>query len=106
MVRTMRTATAATLPAALAAVALVAGCGGGSPSPAAGGPAAPRFSHPERIDNRYLPITDSRRCELAGVGAEGQRERSVVTVLDRRRTFHIDGRAVDAVVVRDDAYAN
>src|SRR3954453_11312007 len=104
MVRAMRTATAVSLPAALAAAALVAGCGGGSPSPAAGGPAPARFSHPTRIDNRYLPITRFGRCELAGVGADGERERSVVTVLDRRRTFHIGGRAVDAVVVRDDAY--
>src|SRR3954452_6129958 len=100
----MRTTIAVTLPAGLAAVALVAGCGSGSPFASAGGPAAPRFSHPTRIDNRYLPITRFRRCELAGMGADGGRERSVVTVLDRRQKFHVDGRAVDAVVVRDDAY--
>jgi hypothetical protein len=63
----------------------------------------PVFSHPTTIDNRYLPLTAARRCELRG-RADGGRERSVKTLLARTRRFDVAGQQVDAVVIRDDAY--
>ena len=61
--------------------------------------AAPVFSHPTTIDNRYLPLTTRHRCELRGGG-----ERVVRTVLERTKRFDVGGQSVDAVVVRDKAY--
>ncbi|HTE60297.1 MAG TPA: hypothetical protein VK631_08085 [Solirubrobacteraceae bacterium] len=69
-----------------------------------GAAAGPVFSHPTTIDNRYLPLTATRRCERRGRADDGTRERTVTTVLDRTRRFTIDGQQVDAAVIRDDAY--
>jgi hypothetical protein len=57
------------------------------------------FSDPATIDNPYLPLTAKRRCVLRGRG-----ERTVRTALRRTRRFTIAGAAVDAAVIRDDAY--
>ena len=67
-------------------------------------PAGPVFSHPATIDNRYLPLTAHRRCELRGRADDGTRERVVRTVLKRTKRFEIGGQRVDAAVIRDDAY--
>jgi hypothetical protein len=67
-------------------------------------PAGPVFSHPATIDNRYLPLTAHRRCELRGRADDGTRERVVRTVLKRTKRFEIAGQRVDAAVIRDDAY--
>jgi hypothetical protein len=66
--------------------------------------AGPGFSRPTTIDNRYLPLTATRRCELRGTADDGTRERTVTTVLDRTRRFTVDGQRVDAAIIRDDAY--
>jgi hypothetical protein len=85
--------TVATLAAAAVAV-----------SGAQNAPPAPVFSDPTTIDNRYLPLTAKKRCELRGKADDGTRERSIKTVLERTRRFDIAGQQVDAVVIRDDAY--
>ena len=90
------TYTLALVPAA--AAALIAASG----SP--GQPAQPTFSHPRTIDNRYLPITSHRSCEFRGRDRDGTRMRDVLTVLAGSKRFQIGGQAVDAVVVRDNAY--
>jgi hypothetical protein len=89
--------------AAAGAVALGAAVAadGASGSSAAAGPV---FSRPTTIDNRYLPLSAKRRCELRGRADDGTRERTVTTVLDRTRRFSIDGNQVDAAIIRDDAY--
>ena len=96
---------------AVAAAALaLAACGdsdersAGDTSAAGGSAERPRFSHPRRIDNRYLPITVHRRCEQRGVEQDGTRTRSVRTVLERSKRFELSGQRVDAIVVRDAAY--
>jgi hypothetical protein len=61
--------------------------------------AAAVFSHPTRIDNPYLPLTEHHRCVLRGDG-----ERVVRTVLRRTKRFDVEGQRVDAAIVRDDAY--
>jgi hypothetical protein len=94
---------AASAVATLAAVALAGGGCGDSGSSSAASP-TPRFSDPGTIDNRYLPLTAKRRCEQRGVAEDGTRMRSVLTVLDRAKRFDVGGQAVDAVVIRDDAY--
>ncbi len=82
---------AAAVAAAVAAGAAVAG--------AQGAPPGPVFSDPTTIDNRYLPLTLTRRCVLRGGG-----ERVVRTVLERTKRFDVGGRRVDAVVIRDKSY--
>jgi hypothetical protein len=67
-------------------------------------PAGPVFSRPATIDNRYLPLTTHRRCEMRGKADDGTRERVVRTVLKRTKRFDVGGRRVDAAVIRDDAY--
>jgi hypothetical protein len=69
-----------------------------------GAAAGPAFSRPTTIDNRYLPVTAKRRCEMRGRTDDGTRERTVTTLLDRTRRFTIDGQQVDAAIIRDDAY--
>jgi hypothetical protein len=88
----------------LAAATAVAALGAAALSPAQGGPAAPAFSNPARIDNPYLPLTAHRRCVLRGRADDGTRERSVRTVLARTKRFVVEGRRVDAAIVRDDDY--
>jgi hypothetical protein len=82
--------------AALGAAAAVSG--------AQGGPSGPVFSNPAAIDNPYLPLTAHRRCVLRGRAADGTRERTVKTLLERTKRFDVEGRRVDAAVIRDDAY--
>jgi len=99
--------------AALVAVAaLVSGCGTTSatrteavaPRPAAVPAATPTFSNPGTIDNRYLPLTKFTTCVLRGRAEDGARERSVKTILKRRKSFTVNGAEVKAVVLRDNAY--
>ena len=61
------------------------------------------FSDPTRIDNRYLPLTKWKSCELRGIQDDGTRERNVLTRLKRTRTFAVAGERVEAVIVRDRA---
>ena len=89
----------------LIAGAAVAALGGAAAvSGAQGGPAAPLFSDPGTIDNPYLPLTAHRRCELRGRAEDGGRERVVKTLRRRTKRFDVEGRRVDAVIIRDDAY--
>ena len=69
---------------------------------AGAGPAPDRraFSDPAQITNPYLPISDFRRCRLAGVD-DGQRTRITRTLLDRTKAFHFHGERVDAAIVKD-----
>jgi hypothetical protein len=83
---------------AVAVAAAVAGCDSSSSSDAS------RFSDPRTIDNQYLPLTKHRRCEHRGRETDGTRTRSVTTVLRRTKRFVVDGKAVDAAVIRDNAY--
>ena len=85
--------------AAVAALGAAAGL-----SSAQGGPAAPVFSNPARIDNPYLPLTAHRRCVMRGRDDEGTRQRSVRTTLRRTKRFEVEGQRVDAAIVRDDDY--
>jgi hypothetical protein len=85
--------------------ALVTGCGGSEEQRAAQADRALSFSNPRTIDNPYFPLTTrGRRCVMRGVSDEGERERSVLTVLNRTRRFRIGGRPVDALTVLDQAY--
>jgi hypothetical protein len=85
--------------AAVAALGAAAALSG-----AQGGPAAPVFSNPARIDNAYLPLTAHRRCVMRGRDDEGTRRRSVRTALKRTKRFDVEGQRVDAAIVRDDDY--
>jgi hypothetical protein len=66
--------------------------------------AGPRFTNPGRIDNKYLPLTKFRRCELSGVDDEDVRERTVRTRLNLTKHFVVAGQGVEAVTIQDDAY--
>jgi hypothetical protein len=61
------------------------------------------FSHPQTIDNPYLPLSKFTRCELRGVH-DGTRERNVVRRLKRTRAFNVNGQRVEAVVMDDRAF--
>lgn len=107
-----RWAGAVVLASVLLAAETLTGCAGSSTSAnvdpqtkvdAASTPSR-TFSHPGRIDNRYLPITKTKRCELRGTANDGTIEKSVKTVLPQRKAFEVDGKRVEAVVVRDNAY--
>ena len=63
------------------------------------------FSHPQTIDNPYLPLSKFTRCELGGVH-DGTRERNVVRRLKRTRAFTVEGQRVNAVVMDDRAFAD
>ena len=65
--------------------------------------AGPTFSHPTRIDNRWLPLSSIERSVLRGT-KEGRRVRSVITPLERTKAFRIGGSTVRAMVVKDRAY--
>jgi hypothetical protein len=71
-----------------------------SAGPAAGAEPELRFSEPTRIDNPYLPISKFHRCTLRGM-EDGERLVVRRTLLDRTKTFIVDGVAVEAVVVKD-----
>jgi len=66
--------------------------------------AAPTFSDPGNIDNRYLPLTRATTCVMRGSTVDGIKKKSVKTVLDKRRTFDVDGQSVQTVAVRDDSF--
>lgn len=66
--------------------------------------ATPTFSNPTTIDNRYLPLTKFTTCVMRGKADDGTRERSVKTVLKRRKAFTVEGQQVQTVVLRDNAY--
>ena len=85
---------------ASAGLATLAACGGSGSPP----DDRPSFSHPREIDNRYLPITTTKRCEHRGQERDGTRTRSVQTVLERTKRLAVHGQKVDAVVVRDNSY--
>lgn len=65
---------------------------------------AQTFTNPTRIDNRYLPLTAHRRCEMRGRADDGTRERSVRTVLKRTKIFDVGGQRVTAAVIQDNDY--
>ncbi|HEY3190800.1 MAG TPA: hypothetical protein VGJ70_25135 [Solirubrobacteraceae bacterium] len=67
--------------------------------------AAPRFSHPRTIDNPYLPISKTRRCEMRGVES-GKQKLTIKVLLDRTRRFEINGQTVQAAIVKDRSWEN
>src|SRR4051794_26699450 len=91
-----------TYPAALVPVA-AAGFALAS-SGSADAPATPVFSNPGKIDNRSLPLSAHRRCEFRGEGNDGTKTRSVLTRLNTTKRFTVGAQAVDATVIRDNAY--
>ena len=89
----------------LAAVAL---CAAGAAIPASGAQAGseePAFSDPTRIDNPYLPLSKFSRCTLKGE-EDGEKLRIKRKVLDRTRTFSVDGVPVETMVVKDRVWEN
>jgi hypothetical protein len=62
------------------------------------------FSDPTTIDNSYLPLSRFHRCTLRGQ-EDGERERIERVVLDRTRTFIVDGLPVEAMIVKDRVHA-
>jgi len=58
------------------------------------------FTHPRDIDNRHDPLTENHRCVLRGT-EDGAHIRIVRTLLDRTKTFQINGDAVRAAVIED-----
>jgi hypothetical protein len=58
------------------------------------------FTHPMDIDNHYDPITGNHRCVLRGK-EDGVHVRIVRTLLDRSKTFRINGDNVRAAVIAD-----
>ncbi len=94
-----------TTPRALAALAL---CAAAVAIPAAGAAAdsnPPSFSDPTRIDNPYLPLSKFTSCTLKGhEGAQMLRIKR--KVLDRTRTFDVEGVPVEAMVVKDRVWAD
>lgn len=63
-------------------------------------PASAAFSDPTDIDNPYLPLSGFHRCTYAGHEGDA-RMRIRRTVLDRTKTFVVDGVPVEAMVVKD-----
>ena len=63
-------------------------------------PAQAAFSEPTRIDNPYLPLSKFHRCTYRGE-EDGARQLIKRTVLDRTKTFVVDGVPVEAMVVKD-----
>jgi hypothetical protein len=63
------------------------------------------FSDPTSIDNPYLPLSKFHHCTLRGQ-EDGERMRIERTVLDRTRTFMVDGAAIEAMIVKDRVHAN
>ena len=69
------------------------------------GPGESAFSDPTAIDNPYLPLSRFHRCTYRGE-EDGERLRIKRTVLDRTRTFVVDGVAVETMVVKDRVHAD
>jgi hypothetical protein len=59
-----------------------------------------RFTDPSDIDNRYDPLTEQHRCVLRG-REDGERVKVVRTLLDRTKSFRVNGDAVHAAVIED-----
>ena len=88
-------------------IALIAACAAALGLAACMGddqPAAMKFSNPTKIDNPYLPLTKFKRCELRGEAADGTKERSVKTLQPETKAFEVNGRRVEAAVIKDNAY--
>lgn len=83
--------------------AVIAACAVAAPAAALAD--GPTFSDPTRIDNPYLPLSKFDRCTLKG-HEDGERLLIKRTVLDRTRTFVVDGSPVDAMVVKDRVHAD
>jgi hypothetical protein len=89
------------------AATVLAGCGtvdATQKESSAGAPPSTTFSDPTTIDNPYLPLTRARKCVMEGRTDEGEKDRSVRTVLARRKMFTVEGQQVPAVVIRDNNY--
>lgn len=71
----------------------------------AGAEGAPAFSDPTTINNPYLPLSKFHRCTLRGE-EDGARLTIKRTVLDRTRTFIVDGTPVETMVVKDRVHAD
>ena len=91
----VKRALAAVTATGAAAAALLGGVAGASTDDE-----SPAFSDPTTIDNPYLPLSKFSRCTLRGQ-EDGSRQRIVRKVLDRTRTFVVDGVAVETMVVKD-----
>jgi hypothetical protein len=90
---------------AAATVALCATTTAIAASGAEAGSSNPTFSDPTRIDNLYLPLSKFSRCTLKG--HEGNARQLIVRrVLDRTRTFIVDGVPVETLVVKDRVHAD
>lgn len=63
------------------------------------------FSDPTTIDNPYLPLSGFHRCTLRGQ-EDGERQRIERVVLDRTRTFVVNGVPVEAMIVKDRVHAD
>jgi hypothetical protein len=61
------------------------------------------FTHPRDIDNRYDPLTENDRCVLRG-HEDGARVKLVRTLLDRSKTFHVNGETVHAAIIQDSEF--
>lgn len=97
--------TARTMPRILAVVAICTAAIGWSSVGAVAAADGPGFSDPTRIDNPYLPLSKFHRCTLRGHEGD-QRLRIKRTVLDRTRTFVVDGSPIEAMVVKDRVHAD
>jgi hypothetical protein len=99
--RTLSTVLIACLPPAA-----VAGCEDDeeAPSePAAAATSDPTFSNPAEITNPYLPLSETKKVQLAGEddGAELVVKR---TLLDRTEPFTVGGEQIEAAIVEDRAF--
>lgn len=105
----MTTSVARRLPArpvaALTALAAVSVLATAYLPSAEGAVTTPRFTHPTRITNPWLPISSIRSAEFAGTKA-GVAVRAIKTRRNTTKAFTVDGRTVRAVIVEDRAYEN
>jgi hypothetical protein len=84
---------------AVGAVAL-AGCAGMHAEKSMAAPAAPKFSHPRDITNRYLPLASLKQDILEN--KDGHVERTVKP--DVIKNFQVGGQSVEALTVEDLEY--
>src|SRR5262245_29543041 len=63
-------------------------------------PAQAAFTDPTEINNPYLPLSKFHRCTYKGQ-EDGARQLIKRTVLDRTKTFVVDGVPIRAMVVKD-----
>lgn len=67
------------------------------------GAAYPRFSHPTKITNKYVPLSSLKKDILESGGGK-ERTRVERTLLKQFRTFQIGKQTVEALVVEDRDY--